>query len=190
MPTRSSFIVLTTCFVLSASLQLFAVEVGRQNVSFERQRDKWGLGFKGGVGAAALLPYTGIVAGFPDALPAITLHVPHTSFLFSTGIAGLGFGGYGINANVDFLLKALQATKWFELHIFLGAGGTFYGYRKGIGMSAGLRVPLGMSFWLWEWFQIYLNVTPIAGLGIGLGNPPRLWFHIDGPIDLGVRFWF
>ncbi|MEM9423342.1 MAG: hypothetical protein AAF975_00975 [Spirochaetota bacterium] len=72
----------------------------------------------------------------------------------------------------------------------MGAGAAFYSYYNGIALSAGARLPLGMSFWLWSWFQIYLNATPTAGLGIGWERPVRVWIHLDSPIDLGLRLWF
>ncbi|MEM9424959.1 MAG: hypothetical protein AAF975_09270 [Spirochaetota bacterium] len=178
-------------FLISSSLSgLYAAGIGEEAVSFTGQKDKWGIGIEGGVNTGGLFSSSGFLAGFPDAWVALSLHIPKTSMLLSGGLAGTAFGSYGINANMDIFMAATQPANWFELHLFLGFGATLYSYHNGIGLSAGLRLPLGMSFWLWNWFEISLNVTPIVGLGLGVSDPIKFWLHLDAPLDLGVRFWF
>ncbi len=191
MPTKQKYLCLSLLFVVAGSVSsLHAAGIGKESLSFQKQSGKWGLGVEGGLVLGAFVPAGIPFASFPDSWLALTLHIPKVPVIFSAGVAGLGFGGYGLNVNADFFLGGLSITNWFELHLFLGAGASIYSYSNGIGLSVGARLPLGMSFWLWRWFQIYFNITPIAGLGIGFGNPPRFWIHFEGPIDLGVRFWF
>ncbi|MEM9423343.1 MAG: hypothetical protein AAF975_00980 [Spirochaetota bacterium] len=96
-------------FLWAASLAtLHAAEMGREKLSFKSQRGKWGFGMEGGINSSMFFPTGGLVAGFPDAWASMTLHVPDTSFLLSVGSAGIGFDGYGVNANIDFFLMAAQ----------------------------------------------------------------------------------
>ncbi len=191
MSAKQKYLCLSLLFVVAGSLSsLHAAGIGKEALSFQKQSGRWGLGIEGGAGLGAIVPARQLIAGFPDAWLALTLHVPNVPVILSAGVTGLGFGGYGLNVNADFFMGSILLTNWFELHLFLGVGASIYGYSNGTGLSAGARLPLGMSFWLWRWFQIYLNITPIVGLGIGLGKPLRPWIHLDAPIDLGVRFWF
>ncbi|WGK69046.1 hypothetical protein P0082_11270 [Candidatus Haliotispira prima] len=194
MSIKLRYFVLSALLVAaSLPLNLYAVDIGEEAVSFEIQRDKWGLGIESSGSALTIIrPSENLLAGFPHSWAALTVHIPQTSILFGAGITGLVSSHYGINANLDLLLGAKSLTNWFELHIFLGLGASLYslGEGKGIGLSAGLRLPLGMSFRPWNWLQIYLNLTPIVGAGLHLEDSVRLRIHLDGLLDLGVRFWF
>lgn len=166
-------------------------KVGKEELSFQANKDKWGVGFYGGGGFSLFVAdKNNFITGYPDANLALSLHFPKTPMLLSAGFIGTPASTYGVNVNLDFFLAGKSLAPWFELHILLGGAASLYSYAGDLGLSTGVRLPLGMSFWIIDWFEVYLDLTPIVGVGFLIGPTPRVWLHLDAPISLGLRFWF
>jgi hypothetical protein len=97
---------------------------------------------------------------------------------FSNGI-GLGVAGDYYIFDQDFA----KGLGWY-----LGVGGFGYiGLYDPLGLAAGARVPIGLSWRPIDLLEIYLQVVP----SIGLQVLPKidLWPNFFGG-NLGIRLWF
>ena len=147
------------------------------------------------------------ITAFPNAESSISFHIPNTPIFLGAGIVGshaLLFSrsinkafdkDVGGNFTIDFVLLSELPAKWFEVRLALGASTSLFSYNDGylIGLSLGLRLPIGISFWIGKKakvVEIFLQAVPTIGFGIGFDNPAKGWFHVGSPLELGVRFWF
>ncbi len=147
------------------------------------------------------------VNSFPNEISSISFHIPKTPIFLNFGIVGSKSLSYSRNLNdvfgndiggnlsIDFMLLSHFAAKWFELRLSLGTTTSIFSYDDGslIGLSMGLRLPLGMSFWIGKKtkvVEIFLQALPTLGFGLGFDKPIKSWLHLDTPAELGVRFWF
>ncbi len=137
-----------------------------------------GIGIQGG---------TDVAAGGKTGID-ITFKLDSVPFVFAVGIPSFSPLAVGVTADYWILNNNLVGP----LNWYIGAGLFAQLYTDDdehfdAGFFGGVRVPVGLNlFFADDRFEVYLQVAP--GLGIGIGNGIHPDFVI--PINYGLRFWF
>ena len=99
-----------------------------------------------------------------------------------------GGNGLHISGAVDFLslLNSAIITN-LNWYIRVGIGASLWGLDDTIGLAAGVRVPIGLSWRPIPLIEIFLQALPQISLQV---LPEiNLWSNFFGA-NLGIRFWF
>jgi len=115
---------------------------------------------------------------------ALTLKFPGIPVFWAVDFA-IGPSYMWMNLAGDYYLIDNQLVK--TLHWYLGVGGYVgFSLNNQLGLDAGARLPVGLSWQPLDLLEIYLQIVPSLGLGIlpvlGLGGG---WGG-----NLGIRLWF
>jgi len=125
---------------------------------------------------------------------ALSLKAPQFPIYWGISFA-LRNNFWGISVTGDYFTIENTINSNLNLGWFFGIGGYagVYGYsgsESGIALHAGARAPIGIYIFPLNFLEVFLDVAPSLGLGLGIGD--RGGINIDGGIggELGVRFWF
>jgi hypothetical protein len=192
---------LVAFFIIGLSLSVTAV--------FAEHPDGLGIGVMGNFG------YNGSALGGP----AVSLKIPSVPIFWG---ARFGFGthyfGLGVTGDYYFIDKTLAEE--IKLGWYLGAGGFlgmgFYNWDESNptwkyhysynNINLGVRVPIGLSWQPFKFFEVFMDVAPALGLGINIDSSTREttngvkdnnWkseytgarLYWDVGFTLGARFW-
>jgi hypothetical protein len=104
---------------------------------------------------------------------------------------------FGINLSGDKYLYDELLVKDIGLGWFLGVGGyagihSYSGFIDYLLLDLGVRVPIGLSWIPAPFFELFIDVVPSLGIGIGFGDAPDKINFPQGSLgaELGIRFWF
>jgi opacity protein-like surface antigen len=118
---------------------------------------------------------------------ALSLKIPNVpifwgaNFSFSSNHFSLGVFG-----DKYFIERVLVSD--IGLHWYVGVGAWVnLGFGDASDLSAGARLPIGLSWHMLDFLELFMDVAPSLGIKI----IPEIYFPAGGwPIELGVRFWF
>ncbi|MCL2186882.1 MAG: hypothetical protein FWB86_13675 [Treponema sp.] len=101
---------------------------------------------------------------------------------------GLGNNNMNFSGAVDFLrLYDTSFAKSFNFYIRLGICASFWGSNDYLGLAAGVRIPIGLSWRPIPLIELFLQVLPQISLQILPSID--LWGNFWGG-NLGIRLWF
>ncbi|MDR2516245.1 MAG: DUF3996 domain-containing protein [Spirochaetaceae bacterium] len=111
--------------------------------------------------------------------------------------------GFGITGDKYFIDQALVPDIGLGWYLGVGGYGSFTLYTgnayNAMWLGAGIRVPIGLSFVIPSTpVEIFLDIAPSIGLGVGFGDyygsgagqHKPIWLDGGWGGDLGIRFWF
>jgi hypothetical protein len=170
---------LASVFVLAALISVNA---------FADHPSGWGVGLVGQGGLA----WDGFGTTYG---PALSLKLPQLPIYWGinmslrSNIWNLSVTGDGLV--IDQTLNSDLNLGWFfGLGIYAGIY-SYSGSGSGIFLRAGARAPIGVYILPLDFLEVFFDIAPSLGLGIGIGTVSGIEFP-DGGIgaDFGIRFWF
>jgi len=119
---------------------------------------------------------------------ALSLKIPNVPVFWG---ANLGFSSdhfsLGISGDKYFIESALVSGIGLHWYVGLGAWVDLLWFGDTADLSVGARLPIGLSWHILNFLELFLDVAPSLGVQI----VPEFYFPAGGwPIELGVRFWF
>jgi len=141
--------------------------------------DKFGIGvmagWYGGWGSGGLA-HTALSLKMPNAPVFWGINLNFSSGHFNLGISGDKY----------FIERALISGVGLHWYVGLGAWANV-GFSSGtVDLSAGARLPIGLSWHMFSFLELFMDVAPSLGVRI----IPKFDFPAGGwPIELGVRLW-
>lgn len=137
------------------------------------------------------------------------------SYNYSYGYASGGSAGLSLKVPALPIFWGINAgfgTNYFSVHVtgdgylfdseiiptlgwFLGIGGyfSFYSHSGGTSytsLAVGGRIPVGLSWQPLDLIEVFLDVAPSFGLGIGAANDSaKMGFDFFVPVEIGLRIW-
>ena len=126
---------------------------------------------------------------------ALSLKTPKSPIYWGINL-GLRKNVFAVNVTGDYLLTDNTINRDFNFGWFLGLGAyagifLYTGSESGISLSAGARAPIGIYFFPVDFLEIFFDLAPSLGLGLGIGDRSGIEFPEGGVgADIGVRFWF
>ena len=149
--------------------------------------DKWGVGLVGGWNFGT---YSGLGGG-----GGLALKVPGIPIFWTIDASLYTYWFYmSVNSDFYFLNGAFAPT----VHYFIGAGlfasiysYSYWSHTTYFRFAVGGRIPIGVSWHIIDWFELFASVSP--SVGVTFGN----WYNDDYgalywgiPLNIGFRFWF
>lgn len=111
---------------------------------------------------------------------------------------GSSNNGFVVGVDADWHLFQIDFTEWMGFYIGAGpyVGLNIRGNNNNtrtsrFGLDVGLRVPVGLRFFLANHFDIWIAFVPKVGFGMRLENNND-WFGLAAGVggEIGFRFWF
>jgi hypothetical protein len=120
--------------------------------------------------------------------PGLSLKLPSMPIYWGI-YAHLSSYGFGVSATGDYYLIDSKLTTigsgWLGWYLGLGGFAGIDFWTGGLALNAGVRVPLGLSWFINRSAELFLDVAPGIGLGIGSG----IGLYWAGNAEIGLRFW-
>ena len=115
-----------------------------------------------------------------------SLKIPEVPIFWGIAL-GIGSGYFDLSVIGDYYLFEGTLVSNIDLHWFFGVGGWVnIGLGDPFHLSLGARLPIGISWHVIDFIEIFLNVSPSLGLQVA----KSIHFPAGGwPIELGIRFW-
>jgi hypothetical protein len=145
----------------------------------DHPEDQLGIGIIGG-------GYINFSGGNHSGGAGLSLKVPNVPIFWAFYLPSFNPLSLGISGD-HYLAEGVLVSD-INLHWFAGLGGwlNLGGFDSNLWLSLGARVPLGLSWHIVDFLEVFLNVAPSLGLQI----TPSPGFYGFLPVELGVRFWF
>jgi hypothetical protein len=141
--------------------------------------NKWGIGLMGGYNI-------NFGSAVNTGQASLSLKVPNMPVFWAVS-AQLDSNYWYLALSGDYYLVNGVLIPDINLHYFLGLG--FYGqlgYANDLSFALGARLPIGLSWHVVDFLEIFLNISPSLGLGI----IPDFHFPVGGvPLEIGIRVW-
>jgi len=118
-------------------------------------------------------------------------------FLYIDAVAASG-SSFHVAGAVDFIsLLHNEFVDTLSFYIRVGVGAALWGYDhlgdSGLGVAAGVRLPIGLSWMPLDFLELFVQGVPQVGVRIagreGSDSGFGLWSNFWGA-NLGIRFWF
>ena len=126
---------------------------------------------------------------------ALSLKAPQSPIYWGLSLA-LRENGFGVSVTGDRYLVDTTLVRELNFGWFLGLGAyagvyIYNSSESGISLHAGARAPIGIYIFPVNFLELFLDVAPSLGLGLGIGDRGGIDFP-DGGIggEFGIRFWF
>jgi len=145
--------------------------------AFADHPDSFGIGVQGGGG------YAGGAGSYGAAL---TIKETVSPIFWAISF---GFGNvFGISGDIRFLEGTIVET--INLHWYVAAGiyGNIYFPGNEIGFGIGGQLPIGLSWHLLDFLELYFQVVPHIGVKIASWTNDILDWGVNA--NLGIRIWF
>jgi hypothetical protein len=126
---------------------------------------------------------------------ALALHLPGMPIYWGVALDMFSSGWWSVSVSGDYPVLKGQFLPWFGYFIHAGAYARVSGWNTddgGIGVSGGVRVPLGLRFIFFKNFlELFVDAAPSLGLGTGIyGHYSSFYFPDFGiPGEVGFRVW-
>jgi hypothetical protein len=122
--------------------------------------------------------------------PGLSLKLPSMPVYWGI-YAHLSQYGFGVGATGDYYFIDSTLVNFgggSRLGWYLGLGGfaDINFWQSGLAFDVGARVPIGLSWFIIPSAELFVDVAPGIGLGVGGGGPGLYWTL---PAEIGLRFW-
>lgn len=160
-------------------LVLFAI-IATGTVFADHSNNKLGIGVMGGW-------YGGWgTSGWGHA--ALSLKLPSIPIFWGISF-GLGENHFYLGIQGDNYFYEGALVPQVNLHWFVGLGAWINvgGFGDNPFLSLGARIPLGLSWHIVDFLEVFLDIAPSLGLQV----LPSVYFPAGGwPLEIGIRLWF
>jgi hypothetical protein len=168
----------------TAMVLLILVVIG--GAAFAQHPGGWGLGVVGQYG----FNWDGFDG---QGGAALSLKMPILPIYFGINVE-LKDHYFGIGVTADNYLIDKMVVSDINLGWYLGLGcyGLIGIHDDYFALCFGARLPIGVYFMPFKFFEIFFDVAPSLGLDFGVGNdaPPNKFPAGRFTMDFGLRFWF
>jgi len=130
----------------------------------------------------------GVHGGFGQIGGGAGLNLAFSNVFLYIDAIGLGENSMHVAGALDFMsLLHNEFVPTLSFYIRVGVGAALWGWDDNLGLAAGVRLPIGLSWRPIDLLEIFLQVVPQVGLQIL--PDVDLWSNFWGG-NLGIRLWF